>query len=132
MNCLQQLIFSLSSDRLFKRYVSTSLWLIWGKIFSFLDPVFNSDMRGTSLSSTESLSYFTSSSKKELSLDLHWQLGAKAHFCYHCFFHYISVGSLQVLPWNLRQLISYFFSPLLFIQSIYKKPPGKLCNRKCY
>jgi hypothetical protein len=37
-----------------------------------------------------------------------------------------------VLPWNLRQLISYF-SHLLFIQSIYKKkPPGNHWNRKCY
>ena len=76
-------------------------------------------MRGTSLSSTESLSYFTSSSKKELSLDLHWQLGAKAHSCCHCFFITFRRKSSTVALESTSINFIFFFRPYyLFNQYI--------------
>jgi hypothetical protein len=52
------------------------------------------------------------------------------------FVHYISVetvkvqyflklGTLQVLPWNLYQLISYFFAFIIYSINIYKKNTRK-------
>ena len=83
MNCLQQLIFSLSSDRLFKRYVSTSL------------------------------------SEHKLILDTTDFFITFPQKLYK-FSFFLKLGSLQVLPWNLRQLISYFFALIIYSINLLK------------
>ena len=83
MNCLQQLIFSLSSDRLFKRYVSTSL-------------------------SERKLILVTT----DFSITFPQKL--------YKFSLFLKLGSLQVLPWNLRQLIAYFFALIIYSINLLK------------
>ena len=83
MNCLQQLIFSLSSDRLFKRYVSTSL-----------------SERKLILVTTD---LFITFPQKRCKFSL-----------------FLKSGSLQVLPCNLRQLISYLFALIIYSINLLK------------
>ena len=83
MNCLQQLIFSLSSDWLFKRYVSTAL-----------------SERKLILVTTD---FFIAFPQKLYKFSL-----------------FLKLGSLQVLPWNLRQLISYFSTLIIYSINLLK------------
>jgi hypothetical protein len=76
----------LSSDRLFKRYVSTSL--------------------------------SERNSRNSFLLPLIFSLHFRKNCTSSVFF--LKLGSLQVLPWNLRQLISYFFAFIIYSINLLK------------